>query len=184
MLGHKETEIDDGHRLAKPRMKRGPDELGSAHPGEPVDDAAAHSAEVRENVGNWPIIVGGLVCFPILEIGRVQLGRAGVVIVEALVPQRFQVEEMARIFLDRPLAIAPFGEDFDRQAAHRAGQALRCRAKPFQKFRSSLRAEAQFKFAIEPASRCHSEQRTERSRGDKIVRESRSGASEYARSFQ
>ena len=56
------------------------------------------------------------------EIGRVQLRSAGVVIIEPLVPQRFEIEQVSRVFLDRPFSFVLSREDFGQQSAHRFGQ--------------------------------------------------------------
>ena len=87
--------------------------------------------------------MGGLVGFAILEIGGVQLRRAGVVIIEPLVPQRFEIQEVSGIFLDRPFAFGLSGEDFGRQSAHGFGQAFRGSAKPLEKFGRRVRSRAQ-----------------------------------------
>ena len=100
--------------------------------------------------------MGALVRFAILEIGRVQFGGAGVVIIQAQVPQRFEIGKVTGIFLDRPLPFWLPGEHLWRQSANRIGQAFRREPKPFQNFRSGRCPKAKLKFAIEPASRCHS----------------------------
>ena len=87
MLGHEETKVDDGHRLAQPRVQRGARQLGPTHPREPFHDSAADGAEVGENVRDRTIVMGGFVGLAILKIGRVKLRSACVVIIEALVPQ-------------------------------------------------------------------------------------------------
>jgi hypothetical protein len=50
VLGDKETEINDRHGLAKPRVQRSARQLVWPHFREPVDDSAADGAEARENV--------------------------------------------------------------------------------------------------------------------------------------
>jgi hypothetical protein len=50
VLGHEETEIDDGHGLAQPGVERGAGELGIAHSGEPFNNAATDNFEVGENI--------------------------------------------------------------------------------------------------------------------------------------
>jgi hypothetical protein len=104
VLGDEETEVDDGHGLAQARVQRGARKLGGAHPREPFDDSGADGAEVSEDVGNRAVVMGGRVRFAVLKIGGMKLSGAGVIIIEALVPQRFKIEEMSGIFLDRPLA--------------------------------------------------------------------------------
>jgi hypothetical protein len=86
VLGDEEAEIDDGHRLAQSRMKPGAGELGGRHPCNSVYDAAAHSSEFGENLRDRTIVVSGLVRLTVLEIGWMELGGAGFVIIEALVP--------------------------------------------------------------------------------------------------
>jgi hypothetical protein len=152
VLGHEEAEIDDGHGLAQPRMQRRASELGRAHPRELLHDAAADGAEVREDVGDRTIVVSGVMGLAILEIGWVQLGSARVVIIEPLVPQRFEIEEMAGIFLDRPLALVLSRQHFWRQSADGAGEACGRTSQAFEKFGRCIRAEAELKFAVEPPS--------------------------------
>jgi hypothetical protein len=49
MLRHEKAEIDDGHRLSKPRVQRGPRKLVRAHPRESFDNSAADGGEIRKN---------------------------------------------------------------------------------------------------------------------------------------
>ena len=152
VLGHEEAEIDHGHRLSQPGMERGPAQLGRAHPGEPFHDPAAGGAEAGENVRDGAVVMGGFVRLAILKIGCVQFGSAGVVIIEPLVPERFEIKEMPGIFLDRPFAVSPANQDFGRQSTNGIGQAFRRAPEPLQEFGSSLGAEAELKPAVEPAS--------------------------------
>ena len=106
VFGDKKTKVGYGHWLSQTRMERGAGEAGGSHPTKPGDDSAPGGAKAREQVGDGAIVMGGFVRFAILEIGRVQFGGAGVVIIQPQVPQRFQIEKVTDIFLDRPL---PFG---------------------------------------------------------------------------
>jgi hypothetical protein len=155
VLGHEETEVSDRHRLPQARMQGSPRKVGGSHSREPVDDSAARGAKICENLRDRAIVMGGLVCFAILEIGRVQLRGPGVVIIQPQVPQRFEIEKVTGIFLDGPLALAPPGQDLRRQPANSTSQPFRREAEPFQKFGSGLGTEAELKLAVEPASLCH-----------------------------
>ena len=95
--------------------------------------------------------MGGFVCLAILEIGRVQLRCACVVIVQPLVPQRFEIQEVSGIFLDRPFALGPAGEEFWWQSVDRLDEAFRHASKSLQKFGSDLHTEAKLKLAVKPA---------------------------------
>ncbi len=114
-------------------MEGGTGEVGSGHVREPIDDGVAGGAEVVEDFGDRAIVVGGFVRFSVLEIGGMQLGGAGVVIVETLVPERFEVEEMAGVFLDGPFSVGAVREDFRRQVAHGGGEAFRCASQSLEK---------------------------------------------------
>ena len=155
VLGDEETEIRDGHRLAETRMERGAGELGGSHSSKPVDDSATGGSEVGQDLRDRAIVMGGLVCFAILQIGRVQLGGACVVIIQAQGPQRFEIKKVANIFLDGPLAVALPGQGCTRQSANGLSQPFRRAPKSFHEFGSDLRAEAEIKLAIEPASPGH-----------------------------
>ena len=55
--------------------------------------------------------MGGRVGLAVLEIGGMQLRGAGIVIIEPLFPQRFEIGEVSGVLLDRPLALRLSGED-------------------------------------------------------------------------
>ena len=112
---------------------------------------ARAALKLGENVRDRAIVMGGLVGLAILEIGRVQVRRSGVVIIEALVPQRFEIEKMSGIFLDRPFAVMLSGKDFGWQSADGIGQAFRRAPEPLQKFGRRL--------APRPSSNLRSNQR-------------------------
>ena len=169
VLGDKETEIDDGHRLLQPRVQRSAREVGPGHERKPFHDSAAGRAEVRENTRDRAIVMPGFVRLAVLQIGRVQLRRALVVIIEPLLPQRFEVRQVSRIFLDGPLAFAPTREDFERQSAHEAGEAFWRTPQALQKFGSDIQVEAELKPAVKPAARRHPQKLRKAPRGNKAI---------------
>jgi len=157
MLGDEETEVDDGHGLAKAGVKRGAGEFGIVHSAEPFNDAVTDNFEVGQNIRDGAIVMAGFVGLAIFKVGGMQLGSARIVIIETLFPERLEIEEVAGVFLDRPFAVTASGKDFGRQSADRISQAFRSSPKSFQKFRSCVRPEAELKLAVEPAScRSHS----------------------------
>src|SRR5438045_2129021 len=119
VLGDEEAEVDDGHGLAKARVKGSAGELGLAHPGEAFNDATTDNFEVGENIGDRAIVMASFVGLAIFKIGWMQLGSAGVVIVEAPFPERLEVEKVAGVFLDGPFAVVAPGKDFGRHSADR-----------------------------------------------------------------
>ncbi len=76
--------------------------------------------------------MAGFVGFAILEIGGVEIGGAGLIIIEALVPERFEIKKMSGVFLDRPFVAAPARKSFARQPADGIGQPFRRFPEPFQ----------------------------------------------------
>lgn len=152
VLGDEETEVDNGHGLAKAWVERGAGELGIAHSGELFDDAGTDNFEVGQNIRDRAVVMAGFVGFAIFKVGGMQLGSADIVIIETLFPERLEIEEVASVFLDRPFAVMASSKDFGRQFADGIGQAFRSSPKSFQKLRSCVRPKAEFKLAVEPAS--------------------------------
>lgn len=50
------------------------------------NDSATDRGKLRQQLGDRPIVVGGGVGLSILQIGRMELLRAGIIIIEPLVP--------------------------------------------------------------------------------------------------
>ena len=69
---------------------------------EPLDDAEARVSEGGQQVIDGAGVVIRLVSLTILEVGRMKDGDAGVEVIQPLLPERFQIEKVADILLDRP----------------------------------------------------------------------------------
>ena len=54
-----------------------------------------------------------------------QLRRTGVVVVQPLLRERFKIQKMACIFLDRPFVIRPAGEGFRRHSDYGSSKPIR-----------------------------------------------------------
>ena len=91
MLRHKKTEVDDSHRLLETRVQSGAGEFGGGHTGEFFDNRETGVAEVLQNFRDRAGVVIRFVGFAVLEVGGVKSFGAAGIIVEALVPQRFEI---------------------------------------------------------------------------------------------
>lgn len=100
VLGDKETKVDDRHPLLEARVKRGASEFRWAHLFEPLHELRASLAETGQNVVDRASVVTGLVRAAVLQVRGAESRSACVEIIEPLIPQRFEIEKMARVFLD------------------------------------------------------------------------------------
>ena len=150
MLGDEVAEIDDGLGWLEAGVKGGAGKFGGRHSGDLFHDGETGIAEVFQNFGDPPIVVGGFVSFAVLEIGGVKCFSAAGVIVEALVPERFEVEEVAGVFLDRPFVIAAFGQDFAREAVDGGSEAVGGGAEAIENFGGCIGRETELEGAREP----------------------------------
>src|SRR5688500_8589100 len=87
VLGDEEAEVNDRHRLPQTGMKGGACKICRSHLREPTDDSPPGGAKFGENLRDRAIVMGSLVRLAVLEIGCVQVGGAGVVIIQSLLPQ-------------------------------------------------------------------------------------------------
>ena len=93
----------------------------------------------------------GFVGLAVFQVGGVKCNSAGGVIVEALLPERLEIEKVAGVFLDRPFAVRLSGEDFGRESADGGAQPVRRLPETLKKLRRGVGAKAKLEFAIEPA---------------------------------
>ena len=98
------------------------------------------------------IVVVGFVGLAILEIGGVQSLSAPGVIVETLIPEPFEIEKVADVFLDRPFVVVTFGEGLRGKTFDGGSEAIGRAAKAFENFRSGIGRETELESAREPAS--------------------------------
>ena len=97
--------------------------------------------------------MGGFVGFAVFQVGGMKRAGAGGVIVEALFPERFEIEKVSGVFLDRPFAVALSREDFGREAVNGIREPVRRLPKTLEKLRRGVGAKAELEFAIEPTHR-------------------------------
>jgi hypothetical protein len=88
--------------------------------------------------------------FAIFEIGGMKRFGAASVIVEALVPERFEIEKVAGIFLDRPFIVVAFGQSFGSEAVDGGSEAVGCGTEAVENFGGGIGRETELEGAREP----------------------------------
>jgi hypothetical protein len=98
--------IDKPDRLLEARMQESLRQECVIEKVEFVDEGSAGGTKFSQEIGDVAGVVICIVGFAILQIGRRELGFGLGKIVEASTPERFEVAQMADLFLDRPFFIA------------------------------------------------------------------------------
>ena len=110
VLGHEEAEIDHRHRLLQAWMKRHARQRRRVHRLEPKQDGGPGAPEGVEQIRKRPLVVARLMSLAVVEVGGAEDRRAAIEVLEALFPQRLEVEQVAGMLLNRPAAAGPVHE--------------------------------------------------------------------------
>jgi len=99
MLGNKKEQIDRRHRLAKPRVQRRGCELRIVKLFETANNVFTYLSKCREHLFTFPRIMLRLIGLAVAKVRRAQFGSAGEQIIKAAFPKRFEIEQVACVFL-------------------------------------------------------------------------------------
>ena len=88
--------------------------------------------------------------FAVLQIGRSELRLGFDEVVDAGAPERFQIQQMADLFLNGPLFFAPSNQTLPRDAAQHFLYAGGCAAKPDTEIGIEAGGKIKFEFAFKP----------------------------------
>ena len=99
MLGNKKEQIDRRHRLAKPRVQRRCCQLRIVKLFETANNSFAYLSEGCEDLFTFSRIMLRLIGLAVAKIRRAQFGSAGEQIIQAAFPKRFEIEQVACVFL-------------------------------------------------------------------------------------
>ena len=99
MLGNKKEQIDCRHRLAKPRVQRRCCELRIVKLFETENNLFTYLSKCCEDLFTFTRIMVRLIGLAIAKVRRPQFGSAGEQIIKAAFPKRFEIEQVACVFL-------------------------------------------------------------------------------------
>jgi len=95
------------------------------------------------------IVVFGHMRAPIFEVGCPQLTSIGHEIIKPPVPQRFEVDQVADIFLNRPSTLTPNRDRFLSQTSNQVFQLIRRCSEPIENSRKGFYRKPEVKLSIE-----------------------------------
>ncbi len=99
MLGNEKEQIDRRHRLAKPRVQRRCCQLRIVKLFETENNLLAYRSKCCEDLFKFSRIMVRLIGLAVAKIRRAQLGSAGEQILKPAFPKRFEIEQVACVFL-------------------------------------------------------------------------------------
>jgi len=100
MLGNKKEQIDRRHRLVKPRVQSRCCELRIVKLFETENNLFAYLSKGCEDLFTFPRIMVRLIGLAVAKIRRAQFGSPGEQIIKAAFPKRFEIEQVAGVFLN------------------------------------------------------------------------------------
>jgi len=100
VLGNKKEQIDCRHRLAKPRVQRRGYQLRIVKLFETENNSLTYLSKCREDIFIFSRIMVRLIGLAVAKIRRAQFGSAGEQIIQAAFPKRFEIEQVACVFLN------------------------------------------------------------------------------------
>src|SRR5580704_3161802 len=105
VFGHEQSEVNQPHRRAKPRMESGTRKDQIIRSSQELHELGPCCAKGRKEIRQSVSIVVRLVSPTIRQVGRNELGIAYKELICAAHPERLQIEEVPDIFLHRPVLI-------------------------------------------------------------------------------
>jgi len=99
MLGNKKEQIGRRHRLAQPRVQRRCCQLRIVKLFETENNLFTYLSKCCEDLFRFPRIMVRLIGPAVAQIRRAQFASAGEQIIKAAFPKRFEIEQVACVFL-------------------------------------------------------------------------------------
>ncbi len=100
MLGNKKEQSNGRHRLAKPRVQRRGCQLRIVKLFETVNNLFTYLSKFCEDLFIFSRIMVRRIGLAVAKIRRAQFGSTGEQIIKAAFPKRFEIEQVACIFLN------------------------------------------------------------------------------------
>src|SRR5438093_9630624 len=150
MLGHEERMIHQAHWYAQAGMRRGVRQCRIFDGLEPADQRSSSLAEAAQDHPERCGIMVGLVGPAIRQVGRAHLWPPGQQVFYPRTPQRFEVQQVPRVFLSGPRAARTARENGYRQGVESIFQAGRGAAEAFDDDWAEIHRQACGKSPLEP----------------------------------
>ena len=157
VLRGKEEVVYQSHRLLQPGMQLRAGNGCRIEGLGPFDQSFARAAKMLKNCRDGLGVVLGLVRLAILQVRRCKFVSISQEIVHAGQPQRFEVEQVSRMFLGGPFLAWLSNQDLATESADQILEPRRRATQARAEVGMKLYREREFKFALKPeANRVHS----------------------------
>lgn len=153
VLGDEIEMVDEAHGSLQARVRNGTGEEGMVYVFDAVQKDCSGCTEVREDLFEGVVVVFGEFGFAIGEVSCSELVAGEQVIADASKPERFEVEQVAGVFLSRPFLLRLGGECFVGMAAKGVFEPSGSAAEAGAEIGEEFQLEGEFECAFEPEAR-------------------------------
>jgi hypothetical protein len=156
VFGHEQSEVNQPHRRAKPRMESGTRKDRIIRSSQELHELGPCGAKGRKEIRQLASVVVRLVSPTIRQVGRHKLGIAYKELLCAAQPERLEIEEVPDIFLHGPALIVAPGKNVFGQEASALLDPCRRTSEPFDETRKATHGQSEIERALKPLLSFHS----------------------------